>query len=114
MVIVKIHILSLYSQQYSVLVTWFLVHYFKLLNFIIIIVFNPLINRPLIHSFAGQFTEDGSFIGQYVPGKLQPPVSPLPIAHSSQGGGGAGATSAAAPSPTSVPGMHSNGAATYV
>lgn len=24
----------------------------------------------------GQFTEDGSFIGQYVPGKLQPPVSP--------------------------------------
>lgn len=25
---------------------------------------------------AGQFTEDGSFIGQYVPGKLQPPVSP--------------------------------------
>lgn len=26
--------------------------------------------------FAGQFAEDGSFIGQYVPGKLQPPVSP--------------------------------------
>ncbi|XP_036318841.1 neuroglian isoform X1 [Rhagoletis pomonella] len=26
-----------------------------------------------------QFTEDGSFIGQYVPGKLQPPVSPQPI-----------------------------------
>lgn len=25
---------------------------------------------------SGQFTEDGSFIGQYVPGKLQPPVSP--------------------------------------
>lgn len=24
----------------------------------------------------GQFAEDGSFIGQYVPGKLQPPVSP--------------------------------------
>lgn len=31
--------------------------------------------------FAGQFTEDGSFIGQYVPGKLQPPVSPQPVAH---------------------------------
>ncbi|XP_037921152.1 neuroglian isoform X2 [Hermetia illucens] len=29
----------------------------------------------------GQFTEDGSFIGQYVPGKLQPPVSPQPVAH---------------------------------
>lgn len=28
---------------------------------------------------AGQFTEDGSFIGQYVPGKLQPPVSPQPL-----------------------------------
>ncbi|KAM7349143.1 neuroglian isoform 1-T6 [Cochliomyia hominivorax] len=27
----------------------------------------------------GQFTEDGSFIGQYVPGKLQPPVSPQPV-----------------------------------
>ncbi|XP_017136257.1 neuroglian isoform X1 [Drosophila miranda] len=27
----------------------------------------------------GQFTEDGSFIGQYVPGKLQPPVSPQPL-----------------------------------
>ncbi|KAL7744872.1 hypothetical protein ACLKA6_007155 [Drosophila palustris] len=26
-----------------------------------------------------QFTEDGSFIGQYVPGKLQPPVSPQPV-----------------------------------
>lgn len=25
----------------------------------------------------GQFTEDGSFIGQYVPGKLQQPVSPI-------------------------------------
>lgn len=32
--------------------------------------------------FWGQFTEDGSFIGQYVPGKLQPPVSPQPTAHS--------------------------------
>lgn len=30
----------------------------------------------LSHSSIGQFTEDGSFIGQYVPGKLQPPVSP--------------------------------------
>jgi hypothetical protein len=29
----------------------------------------------------GQFTEDGSFIGQYVPGKLNPPVSPQPIHH---------------------------------
>lgn len=38
---------------------------------------------------AGQFTEDGSFIGQYVPGKLQPPVSPQPIPHNpppTQGG----------------------------
>ncbi|XP_031628790.1 neuroglian-like isoform X2 [Contarinia nasturtii] len=30
----------------------------------------------------GQFAEDGSFIGQYVPGKLNPPVSP-PTPHSS-------------------------------
>lgn len=29
----------------------------------------------------GQFAEDGSFIGQYVPGKLNPPVSP-PSTHS--------------------------------
>lgn len=53
--------------------------------------------------FTGQFTEDGSFIGQYVPGRLQPPVSPQPIMH-----GAAGA-----------PGMmnhssNSGGAATYV
>lgn len=27
----------------------------------------------------GQFTEDGSFIGQYVPGKPQQPVSPQPV-----------------------------------
>ncbi|XP_017473034.1 PREDICTED: uncharacterized protein LOC108364004 [Rhagoletis zephyria] len=32
-----------------------------------------------LSNFAAQFTEDGSFIGQYVPGKLQPPVSPQPI-----------------------------------
>lgn len=31
----------------------------------------------------GQFAEDGSFIGQYVPGKLQPPVSP-PSVHQLQ------------------------------
>jgi len=31
----------------------------------------------------GQFAEDGSFIGQYVPGKLQPPVSP-PSTHQLQ------------------------------
>lgn len=30
-------------------------------------------------ALSGQFTEDGSFIGQYVPGKLQPPVSPQPL-----------------------------------
>lgn len=29
----------------------------------------------------GQFTEDGSFIGQYVPGKINPPISPQPIHH---------------------------------
>jgi hypothetical protein len=27
----------------------------------------------------GQFAEDGSFIGQYIPGK--PPVSPQPVPH---------------------------------
>lgn len=32
------------------------------------------------NKIVGQFAEDGSFIGQYVPGKLQPPVSP-PSAH---------------------------------
>lgn len=57
----------------------------------------PFLSHPL-----GQFTEDGSFIGQYVPGKL--PVSPLPIAHSQ----------ATAPLPAAAPGMHSNSAATYV
>ncbi|KAJ6640245.1 Neuroglian [Pseudolycoriella hygida] len=34
-------------------------------------------------SFLGQFTEDGSFIGQYVPGKPQQPVSPQPTPHNS-------------------------------
>lgn len=29
-----------------------------------------------VKNILGQFAEDGSFIGQYVPGKLQPPVSP--------------------------------------
>ncbi|KAH8336116.1 hypothetical protein KR074_003293 [Drosophila pseudoananassae] len=41
----------------------------------------------------GQFTEDGSFIGQYVPGKLQPPVSPQPLNNSAsahQAGAAAG------------------------
>lgn len=33
--------------------------------------------------FLGQFTEDGSFIGQYVPGKPQQPVSPQPTPHNS-------------------------------
>lgn len=59
--------------------------------------------------FAGQFTEDGSFIGQYVPGKLQPPVSPpMPIMHSHPS-----ATMAPAAAP---PGNmnNSNSAATYV
>lgn len=37
-----------------------------------------------IHFYlVGQFAEDGSFIGQYVPGKLQPPVSP-PSTHQLQ------------------------------
>ena len=35
-----------------------------------------------------QFTEDGSFIGQYVPGKLNPPVSPHSI-HQQPGTSGA-------------------------
>lgn len=76
--------------------------------FLCFILLQSIVSPRLIEfPFPGQFTEDGSFIGQYVPGKLQPPVSPLPIAHSSQGGG-------AAPSPTGAPGMHSNSAATYV
>ncbi|CRL00919.1 CLUMA_CG014272, isoform A [Clunio marinus] len=37
----------------------------------------------------GQFTEDGSFIGQYVPGKLNPPVSPQPIQHQAGSSGAA-------------------------
>ncbi|EDW51334.1 GM21680 [Drosophila sechellia] len=52
----------------------------------------------------GQFTEDGSFIGQYVPGKLQPPVSPQPLNNSAAahqaaptaGGSGAAGSAAAA------------------
>lgn len=36
-------------------------------------------SRSLSSALSGQFTEDGSFIGQYVPGKLQPPVSPQPL-----------------------------------
>ena len=56
-----------------------------------------------ISVFPGQFTEDGSFIGQYVPGKL--PVSPLPTLHSQ----------AAAQPAAGVPGMsNGHGAATYV
>lgn len=40
--------------------------------------------------FSGlQFTEDGSFIGQYVPGKLNPPVSPHSIHHQQPGTSGA-------------------------
>jgi hypothetical protein len=35
-----------------------------------------LLDNSTFMSIAGQFTEDGSFIGQYVPGKLNPPVSP--------------------------------------
>lgn len=35
------------------------------------------------YSYSGQFTEDGSFIGQYVPGKPQQPVSPQPTPHNS-------------------------------
>lgn len=35
----------------------------------------------VVDGTGGQFTEDGSFIGQYVPGKLNPPVSPQPIHH---------------------------------
>lgn len=37
----------------------------------------------------GQFAEDGSFIGQYVPGKLNPPVSPQPIHHTAGSSGAA-------------------------
>lgn len=47
-------------------------------------------NTHLSLPFAGQFTEDGSFIGQYVPGKLNPPVSPQPIHH--QAGSSSAAT----------------------
>lgn len=59
--------------------------------------------------FPGQFTEDGSFIGQYVPGKLQPPVSPLPIMHSQQN-----PAAVAAPVAGGASGMNSSSAATYV
>lgn len=37
------------------------------------------LSLSLFCALSGQFTEDGSFIGQYVPGKLQPPVSPQPL-----------------------------------
>lgn len=96
---------SRYDLLFMFLLRFSLVSHVIFLCFILLqsIVSPRLIEFP----FPGQFTEDGSFIGQYVPGKLQPPVSPLPIAHSSQGGG-------AAPSPTGAPGMHSNSAATYV
>jgi len=43
----------------------------------------------LITNLGGQFTEDGSFIGQYVPGKLNPPVSPQPIHHQAGSSGAA-------------------------
>ncbi len=36
-----------------------------------------------------QFTEDGSFIGQYVPGKLNPPVSPHASIQQKAGASGA-------------------------
>ncbi|XP_068158953.1 neuroglian isoform X1 [Drosophila tropicalis] len=79
----------------------------------------------------GQFTEDGSFIGQYVPGKLQPPVSPQPLNNSaaahhqgptSAAGSAAPQTSgaAAASSSGSSPGAAASGSnntaavATYV
>lgn len=38
----------------------------------------------------GQFTEDGSFIGQYVPGKINPPISPQPIHNPGQQPSGSG------------------------
>lgn len=38
-----------------------------------------MLSLSLSSALSGQFTEDGSFIGQYVPGKLQPPVSPQPL-----------------------------------
>lgn len=48
-----------------------------------------LIPFDLFIQTGGQFTEDGSFIGQYVPGKLNPPVSPQPIHHQQAGTSGA-------------------------
>lgn len=44
-----------------------------------ILIFFSIFNKNEV----GQFAEDGSFIGQYVPGKLQPPVSP-PSTHQMQ------------------------------
>jgi hypothetical protein len=43
-------------------------------------------------STGGQFAEDGSFIGQYIPGKLNPPVSPQPIHHTQPGTSSGAAT----------------------
>lgn len=40
----------------------------------------------------GQFAEDGSFIGQYIPGKLNPPVSPQPTHHTQAGTSSGAAT----------------------
>ena len=51
-----------------------------------------LIHFVFIFLFVGlQFTEDGSFIGQYVPGKLNPPVSPQPTHHAPLPSAAAGA-----------------------
>lgn len=56
----------------------------SLINFLFKFFYNASNNfssLPPIDGTGGQFTEDGSFIGQYVPGKLNPPVSPQPIHH---------------------------------